>query len=85
MDAIREETRKSLAESKEMVKFYRALAAVQTNAICRIMKGENYEDMKLRAEVEAENLINLTFISSVGQCGAGTIWDEVLQACVPIQ
>lgn len=84
MDAIREATTESLAESNEMVTFYRALAAVQTNALYRIMKQKNEADMKRQAELEAERLINITFVESVAQCGAGTIWDEVLRRCVPI-
>lgn len=77
---------KELAKSEEMITFYHTLAAVQTNAIFRIMSGTTEVHMKNLAKQETELLRGLMRHKGEGdKCGDGQVWDESLGRCVSIQ
>jgi len=69
-----------LAKSKEMITFYRTLAAVQTNAIFHIMSGNDTTEMKQRAKEETELLQGL-MISKGGKCPDGQVWNASTGQC----
>lgn len=76
---------KELAKSEEMITFYRTLAAVQTNAIFRIMSGTTAVEMRNLAKQETELLRGLMTNKGGDKCGDGQVWDASLGRCVPIE
>ncbi|MGI8638364.1 MAG: hypothetical protein ACR2MG_00190 [Pyrinomonadaceae bacterium] len=79
---LEEETAKTLAESREMIKFYRALAAVHSNAVFRVMRAGRAIDMIRQAEEETKILMKVA--DGNHNCPEGQIWDDVLDKCVKI-
>lgn len=71
-----------LAKSEEMINFYRTLAAIQTNAIFRIMSGSTDIEKKRFAEAETELLRRVWQHDKGGnKCQPGQIWNEVTKQC----
>ena len=71
-----------LVKSEEMQNLYHVLAVKHSNAITRVMRGENAEDIKQLAKDETNRLIKSELPNH--KCRPGTIWDETIGRCVPI-
>lgn len=69
------ETTEGTAQSKEIVRFHRALAIVNSNAILRATMSHKIEKV-------TEDLIR--FANTGHKCPPGTIWDHASGECVKI-
>ena len=67
-----------LATSEEMRQLYRSLAAVQTNTIFRIMRGDTPEEMKELATIEAKKLQP---IAGGGKCPWPLVYNPYTREC----
>ncbi|MGI8641449.1 MAG: hypothetical protein ACR2MG_16065 [Pyrinomonadaceae bacterium] len=70
-----------LAKSEEMINFYRTLAAIQTNAIFRIMSASTDIEMKRFAREETELLRSVWQGKGGNKCQPGQVWNEVTGRC----
>jgi hypothetical protein len=75
MDTL--QSNKNLAKSKEMITFYRQLAAVQTNAILLVMQGNNDDEKKKIAVKETRRLSKLYN----DKCPVGTVRNPITGDC----
>lgn len=83
MSKLNEEVAGKLTESSEMMKFYRVLATIHSNAVQRVLsRGGNAKDIISRAKDETEHLMKAESLNH--KCPPGTIWDEVIGHCVKI-
>ena len=71
-----------ISKSEELRMLFRALAAAQSNAIVRVMRGRDAEEMKELITKELKKLEVLQRESPAGRCGPGEVWDEMLGRCV---
>lgn len=69
-----------LTKSEELQTLFRTLSVIQSNAIVRVMRGNDSEDMRQIAIRETEKLQSLA--REGGRCPVGEIWDETLGRCV---
>ncbi len=81
MAEAKTETTNNVAESEELRGFYRALAAVQTNSIFRVMSAEDEEQMKRRAVEVTNHLVKIANANGGEKCGNGTIWNPITGRC----
>lgn len=79
-----EEDDKKLTGSAEMSRFFRALAIVNANAVQRVNKAEGVENKIKRAESETARLLTHENLAGGHKCPKGTIWDESLRRCIPL-
>ena len=78
-----EEEDRMLAGSKEMSKFFRVLATLNANVMYRV-NSENSAKAKIEAAAsEMKDLLEL--VNGARKCPPGTIWDESLRRCVPLE
>ena len=76
----------ALAKSKEMARFYKALAGVQRNSIIYIMSGTDEANIRERAEEvsdQLEGVANEYGESAEGArpCPRGTVYNPVTDQC----
>ena len=71
-----------MMESVEMRKFFRALAAAQTNSIYYLMSAKNEEEMKKRATSVTKKLIEVA--NRGDKCPPGQIRNQNTGECEPI-
>lgn len=91
MATIKQLTARQLAESTEIKEFHRVLAIKHSNSIQRVLsRGGDTETIIKRAKKEIKLLLKTEAIIEKEpgnldhKCPPGRIWDEALQACVPI-
>ena len=75
MDTLKSNT--NLSKSKEMINFYRQLAAVQTTAILLVMQGKDDDEKKKKAVEETRRLSRLYN----GKCPVGTVRNPITGEC----
>jgi hypothetical protein len=76
---------KKLAESGQMNKLFRALAILHSNVVHRVMRPEGATAKITQAQEETARLIAEANRAGNHKCAPGTIWDESLRRCVPLQ